>query len=82
MDWRTFIPHALVSGGIFGGLVAVVLVPILMRRDTRQRRKGIEAVITKLKAAAPLDIPSDEPLVPHKKWPSLRRIWKGYYGSE
>ncbi len=44
MDWRIFIPHALVSGGMFGGLVAVILVPILVRRDTRQRGKEIESV--------------------------------------
>lgn len=82
MDWRAFIPHALVSGGIFGGLVAVVLVPILMRRDTRQRRREIESLRKKLEAAAPFDVPAGEPIVPHKKWTSLRRLWKGYYGSE
>ena len=80
MDWRSYIPHALVGGAIFGGILAAVLIPILSRRDMRRRHKEIELAISKLDAALPISGPG-EPYVQHRKWSIVRRLWKGYYGS-
>ena len=80
-DWRALIPYALLSGGICGGILAAIFVPILARRDTRKRRKEIQSAIAKLNVAGPLAGLEDEPLAHHRKWPSLRRSWKGYFGS-
>ena len=80
-DWRALIPYALLSGGISGGILAVILVPILARRETRKRRKEIQSAIAKVNAEGPLAGLEDVPLAHHRKWPSLRRPWKGYFGS-
>ncbi len=80
MDWRWYIPHALIGGAVVGLVLAAVLLPIQRRREIRRRRAEIHAATERLKAAAPVTGPS-EPFVPHKKWPSIRRLWRGYYGS-
>lgn len=80
MDWRSFIPHALVGGALFGGILAAVLIPALRRREIRRRRKAMKSATKKIESAQPLSGPG-EPYVKHRKWPSLRCPWKGYYGS-
>lgn len=46
----------------------------------RRRRKEIAAAIGKIQGEQPLAGPG-EPYVAHKRWASVRRLWKGYYGS-
>jgi hypothetical protein len=78
MDWRWYIPHALAGGAILGAVLAAVLIPINRRRDVRRRRKEIASAAARLTTASPLHGPG-EPYVVHRKWPSLQRLWKGYY---
>jgi len=80
MDWRWYIPHALIGGAILGAVVSAIVIPIKRRRELRRRRAEIGAAIEKIEARVPLAGPG-EPYVAHRKWPSLRRFWKGYYGS-
>jgi hypothetical protein len=80
MDWRSYIPYALVGGAIFGAVLAAILIPILQRREIRRRRQAIRLTIEQMESSPSTKGPC-KPYVPHKKWNSMRRPRKGYYES-
>jgi len=80
MDWRDYIPHALLAGIFMGFVLAALLVPIKVRREKRRIRELVEASEEMLREKGHVHGPQ-EPLIQKSRWKRMLRAHKGYYGS-